>query len=311
MIPSQIWPDGKSFAFTIFDDTDAATTEAVRPVYAFLADHGLRTTKSCWPIRGTGEASLPGDTCEDPHHVKWLQTLQDQGFEIGFHLSTFCTSRRNDVIRALDRVRDCFGHDPYTAANHTGCDESMYWGSARLSGARRLAYNLMTRFRNNGKFRGHVEGDDLFWGDLCRQRVRYFRNFTFPETNTLAQCPAMPYTDPLRPFVNYWFAGSDAQKPYRYAECLSEKNQDALEAGGGACILYTHFAFGFNAKDGLDREFERLTDRLSRKNGWFVPTHVLLDYLLARKTQHEITAAQRRAMEWRWLWGRIRSGGTT
>ena len=45
------WPDGKDFAFTIFDDTDCATYATVRDVYAFLRDCGLRTTKSVWPVR--------------------------------------------------------------------------------------------------------------------------------------------------------------------------------------------------------------------------------------------------------------------
>ena len=49
-------------------------------------------------------------------------------------------------------------------------------------------------------FRGHVEGDPLFWGDLCRDRVRYVRNFTFADVNTLASCPLMPYHDPKRPW---------------------------------------------------------------------------------------------------------------
>lgn len=46
------WPDGKRFAFTIFDDTDHQTLENVPPVYDFLSDLGLRTTKSVWPLKG-------------------------------------------------------------------------------------------------------------------------------------------------------------------------------------------------------------------------------------------------------------------
>ena len=35
-----LWPDGKRFAFTVFDDTDRATLDNVREVYALLADLG-------------------------------------------------------------------------------------------------------------------------------------------------------------------------------------------------------------------------------------------------------------------------------
>ena len=31
------WPEGKDFAFTIFDDTDDSTLENVKDVYAFLS----------------------------------------------------------------------------------------------------------------------------------------------------------------------------------------------------------------------------------------------------------------------------------
>ena len=47
------WPEGKAFAFTVFDDTDACTVENTKPVYDFLRDCGLRTTKSVWPLAGT------------------------------------------------------------------------------------------------------------------------------------------------------------------------------------------------------------------------------------------------------------------
>ena len=44
------WPEGKRFAFTVFDDTDSARLENVRELYAFLTDVGLRTTKTAWAL---------------------------------------------------------------------------------------------------------------------------------------------------------------------------------------------------------------------------------------------------------------------
>jgi hypothetical protein len=67
----------------------------------------------------------------------------------------------------------------------------------------------MTGFRRRGAFCGHRENDALFWGDLCRERVRHVRNFTYPGINTLATCPVMPYHDPERRNVNAWFASSE------------------------------------------------------------------------------------------------------
>ena len=61
-----LWPDGRSFAFTVFDDPDSQTLEAGREVYAFLASLGFRTTKGVWPIRGSGTPSDHGGTCAEP-----------------------------------------------------------------------------------------------------------------------------------------------------------------------------------------------------------------------------------------------------
>lgn len=305
------WPGGKRFAFTIFDDTDYATIENVPQIYGLLADLGFRTTKSVWPLRGTGIASCPGDTCEEPAYLEWLRVLQEQGFEIGYHLATFHTSPRQETVKALERFREYFGHDPDTAANHANCRDGIYWGSDRLSGARRLVYDLLTRFRHHRAYRGHVEGDPLFWGDLCREHIRYTRNFVFPETNTLACCSFMPYHDPNRSYVNGWFASSDGHNLGQFLQCISEPNQDQLEADGGACIMYAHLGHGFMEGERPNREFARLMERLSRKNGWFVPTSTMLDHLVQQNGLHEITARERRELEWRWLWGKLRLGGST
>jgi hypothetical protein len=42
------WPNGKSFAFTIVDDTDEATVNNVKPIYDLLYELGFKTTKTVW-----------------------------------------------------------------------------------------------------------------------------------------------------------------------------------------------------------------------------------------------------------------------
>ena len=102
------WPEGKRFAFTIFDDPDSQTLEAGREVYAFLKDCGLRTTKGVWPIRGDGLPSDHGVTCDDPGCVPWLKSLQAAGFEIGYHNATSHTSDRSETLRGLERFAALF-----------------------------------------------------------------------------------------------------------------------------------------------------------------------------------------------------------
>jgi len=304
------WPDGRDFAFTIFDDTDLASLQRLVPVYSMLDDLALRTTKSVWAVKGEGRPGVGGATCEDPEYLAWTLELQAQGFEIGSHGATYLTSTRDRVIESLERFRTIYGHDPLSLANHTGCAESIYWGPNRVSGIHRLAYNILTRFDRSNLFRGHREGDPLFWGDLCRARVRYVRNFTFNDIDTLAACPMMPYHDPERPFVNAWFASSEGASLDVFNRCLSEANQDRLEAGRGACIMYTHLAAGFVNDGVLDRRFEELMKRLASKNGWFVPVTTLLDFLAPADGPTIISGGQRRDLERRWLRSKVRVGRT-
>lgn len=304
-----IWPDNKSFAFSIFDDTDEATIENVPHVYALLDDLGFKTTKSVWPSRGTGIPAYGGDTCEDKEYLEWLLDLQKKGFEIGYHLNTFHSSTREEVIAGLERFEKLFGHSPNTMASHTGCADAIYWGEHRLSGLHRPLYNLLTRFRNKNKFRGHIEGDPHFWGDICRDKIRYCRNFVFPDINSLKMCPFMPYHDPDRPYVNRWFASSEGAHIESFNLLLSEANQDQLEHEGGACIVYTHLGCGFYEDGRLNGRFVELMKRLSGKNGWFAPVKDILDYLNEKNRGHQITAAERRDMERRWLKNRIFRAG--
>jgi hypothetical protein len=304
------WPDGKDFAFSIFDDTDLATLERLTPVYQLLRDINVRTTKSVWALAGEGTPRVGGLSSDDPAYRAWTLGLQEQGFEIGSHGATYATSPRDKVVASLDQFHEIYGHDPLTLANHTGCAESIYWGPGRVSGFQRIAYNLMTRFERATYFRGHVEGDPLFWGDICRDRIKYVRNFTYSDIDTLAACPIMPYHDPERPYVNAWFASSEGADVGAFNQCIAEVNQDRLEASGGACIMYTHLAKGFAGDGRVDPHFRQLMERLAAKNGWFVPVAELLDYLQAQHGPTVITTAQRRDLERRWLLSKIRVGRT-
>jgi hypothetical protein len=295
------WPDGKSFAFTIFDDTDSATLAKIGDVYSFLADRGFRTTKSVWPVRGTGRPLCEGTTCEDDDYVEWLRNLQRNGFEVGYHLNTFHSSLRQQIEAGLTRFKDLFDHYPMSMANHVGCLDSMYWGKYRLTGLHQYIYSLLTLFKHTRISYGHLPGD-YFWGDLCQARIRYVRNFVFQDINTLKACPFMPYRDPDRPYVNYWFASSQGHVARTFNQCISEESQDRLEQEGGACIMYTHLARGFLSANRLDSRFRHLMERLSKKNGWFVPVSTLLDYLLEQRggTAHA-SLKQLKSMERLWL----------
>lgn len=278
-----------------------------RQVYGLLAELGFRTTKGVWVIEPPSRNS-PGETCASERFRQHARALQEQGFEIGYHNGAPGSLTRAEVIRSLDLFREYFGHDPVVMANHYNAD-AMYWGPARVSGARRLVYTAATLGRAAGRHFGEIPGHPSYWGDVCAQRVKYCRNFVFREINTLKACPWMPYHDPERALVPWWYASAEGSHVGSYTACLSEANQDRLEAEGGACIMYTHFGHGFVDDFGkLQPEFRRLMERLSRKNGWFAPVSAVLDHLLSQGGKNVLHPAQRNALERRWLSGKFLHG---
>lgn len=301
------WPDGCRFAFTVFDDPDAQGYETTRVVYSFLADLGLRTTVAVWPLAARREVNSGGETCANPLYRQFLLELQAKGFEIAFHHAFPHSARRAETIEALDTFAQYFGGYPVSMANHYN-EEAIYWGSARIGGWRKTAYNLITRGKNNGRFFGHVPGHRAFWGDICQTRISYCRNFVFSDINTLAAMPAIPYFDPARPYVRQWFTSSEGHQAPSFIKTLAEQNQDRLEAQGGASIMYTHFGHGFVQNGRLNPEFKRLMERLAEKRGWFVPVSTLLEFLKARNGVTVLDNRSRRSLEVKWLWEKLFRG---
>ena len=300
------WPDGKRFAFTVFDDPDGQSLETSRLVYRFLADLGFRTSIAVWPLGTCREPNSGGETCANPEYLEHLQRLAEAGFEIAWHNATAHTSTRAETQDGLDRFRAFFGHDPASMANHYN-GEALYWGQARLSGTRRLAYLVLTGFKTADRHFGHVEGHPCFGA-------------TWPRTH-----PVLPQ---LRVYRSQYVADVSMDAVPRPAASLGERlvrqhrgragpgvlkavadaNQDRLEAKGGASIVYTHFGHGFVEKGRLRPEFRRLMERLRRKNGWFVPASTILDHLAANRGVLTLDDQARRALEWRWLSEKLRRG---
>ncbi len=310
-IPARIaWPEGKDFAFTVFDDPDYQTRKRGEPVYRFLEDCGFRTTKGVFVCAGNPESSAEV-TCEDPNYLDWVLGLRERGFEIGWHGAAPGSSVRERTLKGLETFRALFGGWPVAASQHFENAESVYWGDERLSTkSHKLAYNLLTRGKNRGAFHGHVEGHRQFWADLCRERIRYMRNFVFKSLDTLAECPWMPYFDPARPYVQRWYASTLGHNVDSFVRAISERNQDRLEASGGAAIMYAHFAYRFCSDGRIEPRFRKLMERLSRKNGWFVPVGALLDAIAERRGVVQLNDGMRRRMERRWLAQKLLLGNT-
>ena len=305
------FPDGKDFAFTIFDDTDASTIENVKPVYDYLYDLGIITTKSVW-VLPTNEPDVfvsNGQTLSDPDYVSFVLDLQKKGFEIASHGSRGGSTKHPEIQIAIERFKEIVGHYPHTHANHFRNRDNLYHGANRLEiWPLKDLYHLITR-RDKDYFVGHIRESEYFWGDIAQKHVTYVRNFTYKDINTLKVNPSMPYHDPKKPYVNFWFSSSDGRNVKFFNQLLSKENLDRLEREGGVCIVYTHFANGFVSDTLLNRTtVERLQDLASR-NGYFAPVNETLDYLkLHHSRGRNLSWRERLTMEIRWILEKIIHG---
>jgi glycosyltransferase involved in cell wall biosynthesis len=297
------FPGSAKFAFSIFDDTDLSTVENIGPIYNLLSEIGLRTTKSVWPLASVAGAQLGGASLQNPEYLAFVLGLKRTGFEIALHSVRNTCSTRSEVETGLDEFRRLIGQYPRVHTNHAGNRENLYWGPARFSTVAPF-YRAMTPLQHR-QFEGHIENSSYFWGDLCRQRIDYVRNFVFREINLDRINPTMPYHDEQRPFVNMWFSSSDAPDSSSFCELLSEANQDRLEEEHGFCIVYTHLASGFLNDGIVNPRIEYLLRRLAGKNGWFVPVSTLLDFLRQQRKTGSISRAELDAMEREWLMDRM------
>jgi len=230
-------------------------------------------------------------------------SLQRAGFEISLHNVAPVTSARVRTRQGLDRFQDLFGASTFMNCHHDPCEENVYWGDLRLTGLRRTLYNRLTRRRQSGRFRGHVMGDPIFWGDLCWDRISYVRNFAYEDLNTLKICPEMPYHDPAKPFVKLWFASTDAAYLPRFLRRCTRENIDRLVAEGGLSILNVHFGDGFAPYGTLNGDFRRRMEYVASQDGWFAPVSSILDHLRVGQghEQRAISHARVGALETRWL----------
>lgn len=289
-------PADKKFAITFVDDTDLSTQENTGPVYEFLDRNNIRGTKTVWVSRQRRNSifrkdhekmvsglSESGDTLENPEYLKFVRNLATMGYEIALHGISAGNSYRNEIIEGIELFRSYFGKLPQINVFHEKNIENLYCGRHKLD---LWPLRVLERFTHNSDYQGHIDGSPYFWGDIAKQNIDYMRLpfHTLREINTLRINPSMPFYDPLRPYVNRWFASSDGADCHRFNKLLCRENIDRLVRERGACVVYTHFAKDFAKPQGsswiLSDSFRRTVDDLiDREGGWFPTASDLLDRL--------------------------------
>jgi len=299
------FPKNKKFAFSIFDDTDKSTIENIKPIYDLLSKLRIYITKSVWVSPTNSKKTIDqGQTLSDPIYRDFILNLRQKGFEIGFHGVKGGSSNRNEILQGIKKFKNIIGYYPRTYTNHAGNKEGIYWGEHRLNSALlKFLYKIIT-FKRKQMFNGHLLNSKYFWGDICKDKIKYIRNFVFPGINTLKYNPSMPYHDPQ----NFWFSSSDGHDVDAFNKLLSKENINQLEKEGGVCIVYTHFANGFIRRGKVNPDTQRALTNLSKRNGWFVPVSTLLDFLKNRRKRKNIPKIELKRMEYQWFLNKIIKG---
>lgn len=275
------WPKNHDFAFTIVDDTDGATVKNVKPVYDYLYEKGIITSKTCW-VYPSRDDVYTGECLEDENYKNFLLDLKEKGFEIGFHNAGSGGFKREETISALEKFKEVFGAYPNLHINHSNNIENIYWGNKRFSGPVKWIYKIA---KNQIKSLGDDEKSEYFWGDICKKHIKYVRNRTFNGINTLKEDSRLVYKEKGKEkYSNYWFSSSDGMRLEPFLKLLTKENVDKLVEEKGLCIVYTHFAYDFVDENGnLSEEFKKTIDYIASKNGWFVPASKVLDFVLENR----------------------------
>lgn len=314
------WPYGKKFAFTIVDDTDKTTLENGPIVYDFLNSIGIKSTKTVWIYNGevrNDNIDIIGETCENPDYLLWVKSLQKKGFEIALHNVSWSSSKREKVISGIELFKSYFGNYPKILIQHNDSidNESIYWGRDRLTFPATLFFDALSWINpksNNSKiYNGAKINSPFFWGDICKEKIKYVRNFIFSDINTLKACPKMPYYDSSKPYVNNWFASTEAPEVNSFNNVINKENISRLEEENGCCIIYTHFGKKFVNDGVLDATFVNNMVDLVKRDAWFASASEILDYIETFQKVKKISWYSRSSLELKWLLHKIKVGGTS
>ena len=297
------WPKDKKFAFTIVDDTDNSTTKNIKPVYDYLNKSGIKTTKTVWvyPPRD----KFTGDSLMNEDYLKFIKELLNNGFEIGLHNVGSGEFTRSEISEGFDIFENNLGFKPNIHINHASNKDNIYWGFERYQ--KILSSLIKMKYKQKRKYFGSDPKSDFFWGDICKDNIKYIRNHTFNDINTLKKDPQMPYKDKEKEkYSNYWFSSSDGHTIEEFTNLLTSRNIDKLCYEGGACIVYTHFASGFvDEFENLNINFKNCIDYLSSKDGCFVPAGTLLDFLRMNKDTDYVSSSYLNRLDIKWVKDRI------
>jgi hypothetical protein len=292
-----VFPEEKKFAFSLLSGIKNVPAATLRPVYRLLEELGLRCTQV---VSSFAAPQGAGCSLDDSEFREFIVELNERGFEIGWAGACAESSERARTIEGLERFREVIGRYPRVYVNHALRRENLYWGNDRIDQPLLKAVLHRAAPTPSGYFQGHLESSAFWWGDVCQQRLDYVLNLTFDDVNLTRINPSMPYHDPSRPSVRYWFSASDAADCSDFNQLLRPDRQQKLERDGGYCIVATDLSRGFVRNHEVERLARKRFEALAARPGWFVPVSTLLDHLRSAQTTEVLSGEEWDRMQWKW-----------
>jgi hypothetical protein len=163
---------------------------------------------------------------------------------------------------------------------------------ADAAGSSRPALLSLQRGRGRDGFEATCPESPFFRGDLCRVGSPTPAT-SLPRHKHAPGVPYVPYHDPVRPFVQRWFASAEGERA-RVVRRDHGRAQPEAPRGRGLSLHHVRAPrSGFLCSGRLDPGFESAMRGLAQRNGWFAPVSEMLDRV--RETQAS-RAAGRRAL---------------
>jgi hypothetical protein len=278
------FPENKTFAFSIIDDTDDASLERVRTAYQYLDTLGVKATKTVWVLPATRKSGSEGTgkwcegvTLANQSYVTLLKDLVQRGHELAMHSASGGNSVRGETIQAYEIFKNIFGNYPLINVMHGRNKDNLYYGTEGFKGI----FKFLAKVYCSDSFEGHIAGSPYFWGDIFSKNSQYARYYKCMSLNTLKVNPSMPYFDPAKPFVPRWFSSTDLSSIETIMLNLTERSLKRLINQKGACIAYTYFHYYINESLQLFPIVEERFNLFKKYSNivWMVPTSVLLNRL--------------------------------
>jgi hypothetical protein len=263
----------------ITDDPDQGSFDQFKTLYDLLLRLHLPTTRAMWvyePSEATGTPALPikffAPVLTEKKCLDYCKMLHENGFEICLHGASSGNNTREGTKNALEYLENEIGPSSVYIC-HSKNAENLYWDEKCVNAR---FFSAMLRLYTKNKCFGEIEGSKFFWGDICKDKIRFIRLFRTRQVNTLAFNPSMPYHDANKPYVNYWFS---ATKGY-LARLLEPYAIDCVCRENGASILYQYLHKYVNDKGEIDPLVKTALERIAADSRiFFRPVSVILERL--------------------------------